>query len=199
MRPLVALALLLIGIAPEVFGAPSNPPPPQRPGVPPPLPKDYKVERLESFGASLPVPAGWQFWREERSGAEAYFAAPARPPRGQPFKTGLTITLARNISKQTGKRPSEWAILAILEYAKQGKEVFPPKVGDHFGIPAAVARIVQVQNPMDAPRVFHVIVIGDDARDRAFLIFLEAPEGDFEAVWKKAVLMLQNFRIDSGI
>ena len=163
-------------------------PPASAQQLPPPPAGFTWVEAVNGAGSFL-RPDGWFTKEEEQGDTHAFFVTKTPIGHGGRFDIGLTVNAFDHVARR-GAPPSAWAS-AMAARLTIGREVLKSTVVKGNAADMHIVRVVDTRG--GRPVVIHYLVIGNDAKDRAWLIFFEAPQSDWDATYPIAQPMLNAF------
>lgn len=160
-----------------------------RAGELPPAPAGFTWFTSTNGAGTFLRPDGW-FTKEETHGnTQAVFITKTSIADGGDFDIGLTVNAFDRVSLR-GVKPSAWAASMIARLAKRGR-ILKADVVKGNAVDMNVVRLLDTAR--GAPVVVHYLTIGDDAKDRGWLIFFEAPQTDWDANYPIGRAMLDAF------
>ena len=160
-----------------------------RAGTLPPAPAGFTWFTSTNGAGTFLRPDGW-FAKEETHGdTQAVFITKTSIADGGNFDIGFTVNAFEHVSRG-GKTPSATATSLIARLATRGRVLLTDVVKGN-ALDMNVVRIVDTAR--GAAVVIHYLTIGDDAKDRVWLIFFEAPQAEWGANYPLGRAMLNAF------
>lgn len=155
-------------------------------------PSGFKWHEAKNKVGAFLVPDGWFVKEESQQGTEAIFVTRENIATSGHFIVGLTVNEFSNISKRTSKSASKFA-RSYVDNLKKELRVLKSGVVKGKSSDMNVVRVMGDNNGVTT--IVHHIAIGDDARDRVYLLIFEAPEREWESESKNAEPMLNLFAL----
>jgi hypothetical protein len=160
-----------------------------RAGELPPAPAGFTWFTSTNGAGTFLRPDGL-FAKEETHGdTRAVFITKTSIADGGDFDVGFTVNAFDHVSRG-GATARAAATALIARLAKRGRVLLADVVKGN-ALDMNVVRIVDTAR--GAPVVIHYLTIGDDARDRMWLIFFEAPQSEWDAHYPLGRAMLNGF------
>ncbi len=160
-------------------------------------PDGFKRVMICGGKMSLLQPDGWYFKKVDyKTNAEGYFITKEKIEKKGVFETGLSLNIATNVKKQSGKKPSEYAAYYLAKQARRGKEldVFSKELGPFQNIGGRYL-IKDEQGEL----IIHFYLIANDKTGTLFIYMYEAPKEQWDEAWKVGEVMFKNLHLDDEI
>ena len=159
-------------------------------------PEGFKRVMICGGKMSLLQPDGWHFKKVSKKDVEGYFVTKEKIKTEGLFETGLSLNIAKNVKKQTGKKPSEYAAHYLTKQARRGKEldVFSRELGPFQNIGGRF-----LVKDKQGELILHFYIIANDTTGTIFIYMFEAPKEKWDEAWKIGEVMFKNLHLDDEI
>jgi len=181
------LALILVGVCCLNTLARDLPKPPD----------GFKRVMICDDKMSLLQPDGWYFKKvSDKPDVEGYFVTKEKIETNGIFETGLSLNIAKNVKKQTGKKPSEYAAHYLAKQARRGKEldVFSRELGPFQNIGGRF-----LVKDKQGELILHFYIIANDTTGTIFIYMFESPKEKWDEAWKIGEVMFKNLHLDDEV
>ena len=158
-------------------------------GEQPPPPAGFPLVSAANAAGTFLRPDGWSTKEETRDGTQAFFITKTPLADGARFDVGFTVNAFDHVSR-TGTAPSAWARAMVARLAS-GRQVIKSGVVKGNAVDMNLLDVVDTAG--GPPVVIHYRAMGDDAKDRAWLLIFEAPQSEWDANVAIAHTMLDAF------
>lgn len=164
-------------------------------------PKGFKWHEIRELKAAFLMPDGWHHSSVSKDGTIAYRFTKEDASGTEPFLTGLTVNVARDVKGKSKVDPSLYAVHYLQNYEK-GARVLKEMSLDTIGKLTRVRMEVVKKLPhIDPERKFrlHLVTIANDETGTLYVLNFGAPEADWKAAWKQGKKMTGLFFLDDDV
>lgn len=160
-------------------------------------PEGFKRIMICNGKMSLLQPDGWHFKKvNNKPGVEGYFVTKEKIVSKGVFEIGLSLNIAKNVKKKTGKTPSEYAAYYLAKQSRRGTEQdrFSKKLGPFQNLGGRYL-VKDEQGEL----ILHFYLIANDTTGTLFIYMFEAPKEKWDEAWKTGEIMFKNLHLDDEV
>lgn len=167
----------------------------------PEAPPGFRWQELKEVRGAVLIPDGWHFQKTETKDALVFQVTKESLKETSKFLTGLTINVAREVTKKTKAPPSIYAAALIEKYTKGGEVLIEPKTDRIGNIERTKCEVQKSMPELSKDKLFRMrlVVLANDKTDTIYILIFGAPKDEWDQAWKIGTKLFNPIMINTDV
>ena len=182
-----------ITVAPEILGVNVG----DEPLAVPDPPAGYEWLQATEVRMLALRPVGWHVTRSQSANEHEYRISREAPGPDGDFDTGLTINVITDVTRRTGKMPSQFAA-EFMAQTTSGLDVLEEPFRNFRSPYEFRGGLFASTDPVKGTFNAHIGAISNDRTGTIYLVIFEGPAAEWSDIWAQGETMIKKLAINSG-